>query len=166
MEKIWHHTFQKELDVTPDEHPMLIADAPLNPKANREKTTQIMFETFDAPAIYMCMQAVLPMYDCHTTGIVLDSGDGVTHAVPIYEGFPVHHAIHRLDLAGRDLTQSLSNLFVHNVTFSPSELDVMADIKESLCYVAPDFEQELRSSDFEKSYKLPDGQIIIVGSER
>ena len=109
MEKVWHHTFFNELRVNPAElHGVLLTEAPRNPRQNREKMVEVMFETFEAQNIYVAIQAVMSLYSAgRTTGLVVDSGDGVSHTVPIFEGFSLPHAVEKMEIAGRVVTDYL-----------------------------------------------------------
>jgi actin len=173
MEKIWHFTFYNDLRVNPSEHPILLTEPPLNPRKNREKMAEIMFETFNVPAMYVSMQAVLSLYASgRTTGLVVDSGDGVTHIVPIYEGFALTHAINRVDLGGRDITEYLRRLLRQRgySLVSSAEREIVRDIKEKLCYVALEPEKEMKLAEkvaeMQKEYVLPDGEKVVIGAER
>ena len=106
LEKIWHHVLYNELRVVPEEHPVLLIDQPLQPKTNREKTIEIMFETFNVPATYISMSAELALYaSARMSGVVVECGAGSTYAVPIYEGSVLLHAIMKMDVAGDDLSE-------------------------------------------------------------
>ncbi|KAF2897711.1 hypothetical protein ILUMI_08466 [Ignelater luminosus] len=168
MEKFWHHTFYNELRVAPEEHPVLLTEPPLNIREHREKMTQIMFETFNTPAMYIAIRPVLSLYASgRTTGFVFDAGEGMFFPVPIYEGTALQEAILRVEVTGSGLTDYLLKILTERgyslTTFAQRE--IVHDIQEKLCYVALDFEQEMTKS-VERSYKLPDGQVITIGNER
>jgi actin len=162
MEKLWHHLFYNELSAAPDEHAVLLSEAPMTPKTSRERTVQTMFETFNVPGCFLSPDACLALAASgRTAGLVLDVGEGTANSVPIYEGFALHTAIARADLAGHDLTQFLA------ASFPPDfSSQVVCGIKEKLCYVALDPEQEAEAGSPTQDYMLPDGQTVSVGNER
>ena len=170
MEKIWHHIFHHELRVAPENQEVLLTEIALNLKANRRKMSEIMFERFNTPAMYVAIQAVLSLYASgRTTGIVLDSGDGITHSLPIYEGYALRNASKKLDFAGRDLTDHLIKLFSERGYSFDTEREIVRDYKEKLCHVALDFVTELNNHkihQLDATYELPDGKVITPGDER
>jgi len=172
MEKIWHHCFYNELRIAPEEQPLLLTEDYFNPKADREKTTQIMFEHFNFPSLYLISPALLVLLASGSiTGVVLECGDEVTQIVPIYEGYTIPHGVERLDVAGCDLTNFLmKKLTERGYPLTTIDHEIVRDIKEKLSYVALDFQQEMKtaasSSKLERGYELPDGQIITIGNER
>lgn len=152
----------------------MLTEAPLNPRTNRDTAAQIFFETFNVPALFTSIQAVLSLYASgRTTGIVLDSGDGVSHAVPVYEGFAMPSSIRRIDVAGRDVTEHLQMLLRKSGTVfhTSAEKEVVRIIKEKTAYISLDpkrEEKEWASGGTAKSedYTLPDGSILKLGPER
>ena len=179
MERLWKQVYE-ELSADSSEHPVLLTEAPLNPRKNREKAAEIFFDVFSSPAVFFSAQAVLSLYASgRTTGVVLDSGDGVSHAVPVYEGFAVQNAIQRMDVAGRDVTEYLQILLrrAGYVFHTSAELEVVRQVKEAACYVAFNPVEEelsylsrphaLRNAGSQKNavYKLPDGKTIELGAE-
>lgn len=175
MERVWHHTYHQDLKTQSEDHPLLITEAPLNPRSNRDRMSQVLFEQFNVPCLYISVQAVLSLYASgRTTGVVIDSGDGVTHIVPVYEGFALPNSIKRLDIAGRDITENFAlqirKLSGFRLT-SLSELEIARLIKEKCCFISKDVDRDekLYSSlhnQERESYRLPDGQVIQLGMEK
>lgn len=171
MTEVWDYVFYNILRVSPQAQPVFLTEAALNPKKCREQMTEIMFEGFRTPAMYVAIQARMALYCTgRTTGIVLDIGDGVTHTIPIYQGYSLPHAVLRKDLAGRDLNSFLTVLLrKRGFNFvTGGEQEIVRHIKEEYCYVAFDknYEDNLPELPIERKYELPDGQIITIGRER
>ena len=173
METVWHHAFYNELCLAPEEHPILITEPPLNPKSNREKMIQIMFETFNCPATYVAIQGLLSLYASgRSSAFILDVGEGVAHTYSTSNGYSHINAIQRMSLSGCDLTGYLTKMLTEReYSFTTTaEWEIARDMKEKLAYVALDFEKEMKmaesSSAREKIYELPDGQIFALNEER
>lgn len=162
-----------------EEHPVLLTEAPLNPRRNRQQMAQVWFESLRAPALYWTAPAVLSLYASgRTTGVVLDVGEGVTHAVPVYEGLALRHSVTRSHVAGRDVTAALQKALLRSAGLhltTTAEVDYVRQIKQDVCYLTPTpllsssaAEEPLLSSSKEATsattqYQLPDGQVITLG---
>jgi len=164
MEKIWDYTFNNALRVDSSEYNVFLTEAPMNPRANREKMTELMFETFQVSGMYVAIQAVLSLYaNGRTTGCVVDSGDGVTHTVPVYEGFSIPHAVNKNFIAGRAITDYMNKLLNQDSICGEggSWRQIVRTMKEKTCFVSLNPEAELEkaksSNELTKSYELPDG---------
>ncbi|KAI3629340.1 hypothetical protein MIR68_012625, partial [Amoeboaphelidium protococcarum] len=113
MLHVWDHTFYERLKIDPKECKILLTEPPLNPLKNREKMVETMFEKYQFDGVYIAIQAVMTLYaQGLMTGVVVDSGDGVTHIVPVFDGFALPHLTRRLDVAGRDVTRYLIKLLL------------------------------------------------------
>lgn len=169
MEAYWQHCFFRYLRCDPEEHAVLLTEPPLNAPENREYTAEIMFESFNVPHLYIAVQAVLALAaswldgratdrtDNPLTGTVVDSGDGVTHIIPVVEGYAIGSAIKHIPLAGREVTHFLQQLLRDrpDVVLAPEDtMEVARRIKESLCYVCPDPAREYLKYDLDWAHGM------------
>lgn len=189
MELLWEHIYSKSnLNARMEEHPVLLTESPHNPTAHREQLAEIFFETFRVPALFVAPPAVLSLYASgRTTGVVLDVGEGVTHCIPVYEGYALPHSIVRSDLGGTDVTKRLQLLLRKSgLAFSTTaEVDFVSRMKEEVCYVSnvPTNEESdydmggnnnntggsgatAASASAKAQYQLPDGQVVNISNER
>jgi len=170
MEKVWQHCIFKYLRSEPEDHYFLLTEPPLNPPENREFTAEVMFETFNVPGLYIAVQAVLALAASWTskqvtnktlTGTVIDSGDGVTHVIPVAEGYVIGSSIKHIPLAGRTITQFIQQLHRERSENVPPalSLDVAKRVKETYSYVCPDLVKEYRKyeQEPEKWFKTYEG---------
>lgn len=145
----------------------------MNPLRNRSQMCEVMFERYNFGGVYVAIQAVLALYaQGLSSGVVVDSGDGVTHIVPVYESTVLNHLTKRLDVAGRDVTRNLIALLLRRgyALNRTADFETVRQIKEKLCYVSYDLALDQRLSEdttvLVESYTLPDGRVIKIGSER
>lgn len=174
MELLWDYAFFNQMKLpTTSGGKVLLTEPPMNPLRNREQMCEVMFEKYDFGGVYVAIQAVLALYaQGLSSGVVVDSGDGVTHIVPIYESVVLNHLTRRLDVAGRDVTRNLIDLlsrrgYAFNRT---ADFETVRQIKEKLCYVSYDLDLDTKlareTTTLVESYELPDGRTIKVGPER
>ena len=173
MQHLWDYTFNERLQIDPHEHKILLTEPPMNPTQNQKLILENMFEKYEFPAAKVSIQAMLVLYaQGLLTGVVVDSGDGVTHIVPVYEGTVPPTLIKRLNVAGRHITQYLIRLLqVRGYAFNRSaDFETVRQLKEKFCYIAYDLETErklaLETTVLMKNFTLPDGQVIKLGKER
>lgn len=175
MEHIWDYCFHNKLGLPADksDKQILLTEAAKNPLKNREKMGEIMFEKYGFGGVLFEYQALLTlMAEGQRTGAVLDAGDGVSHVIPVYEGLIQEPAIARLDVAGRHVTEYLIKLLMlRGYAFNSSaDFELVREIKEDLCYVSIDITKERKiakdTTVIDREYKLPNGDVIIVGRER
>ncbi|KAH8911636.1 actin-like protein [Coniochaeta sp. PMI_546] len=173
MAGLCDYIFREKLNINPAGRKILLTEPPMNPLSNRLEMCRVMFEVFNVEAVYVATQAVLALYaQGLTSGVVVDSGDGVTHIVPVYESVVLTHLTKRLDVAGRDVTRNLIALLTRRgyPLNRTADFETVRQIKEKLCYVSYDLELDKRLSEdttvLVESYTLPDGRVIRIGSER
>ncbi|KAI6654578.1 Actin-related protein 2-B [Oopsacas minuta] len=173
MKHIWDHTFYDEMKINPKECKVLLTEPPMNPTKNREKMVEVMFETYQFEGVYVAIQAVLTLYaQGLLTGVVVDSGDGVTHICPVFDGYSLPHLTRRLDVAGRNITEYLIKLLLlRGYAFNHSaDFETVRMMKEKLCYVAYNPHQETKlateTTVLVETYTLPDGRVVKIGGER
>ncbi|ETO10880.1 actin [Reticulomyxa filosa] len=159
---------KSELRIAPEEHPLLMTEVAFNPNANREKTTQIMFETFNVPAFYLAPQALLTLFSTGCpTGLAVETGDGVTTIVSVNDGTCLVRASSKIDIGGQDLTAFLIKLLIEKgCSFTTSaERGIVKDIKEKLCSVSSQYDEDMKTIK-DSSYELPDGNVLTIGNEK
>jgi len=173
MGYVWDYTFYERLKVETNGAKVLLTEAPMNPQKNREQMVSTMFEKYNFGGVYVAVQAVLVLYaQGLLTGVVVDSGDGVTHIIPVYEGFSLPHLVRRLDVAGSDVTRYLIKLLLlRGYPFNrTADFETIRQMKEAHCYVGYDLkiEEQLANETtvLVEEYKLPDGRVIRLGRER
>uniref|UniRef100_A0A9L0RM56 Actin epsilon 1 n=1 Tax=Equus caballus TaxID=9796 RepID=A0A9L0RM56_HORSE len=172
VEKIWHHSFYQVLRIAPEQHPLMVTEPPLNSMSVKDRMSQILFESFNVPALYLANQGVLSLYSSgQTSGTTIESGEGMTYIVPISDSCPLNQSTIQMDVAGQDLTlyllQQLSDSG-HSLV-STADREYVRDVKEKCCYVALDFDKEKEEASPPSSaqkYQLPDGREIHLGQER
>lgn len=175
MTALWDYTFHKKMGLPEDlsNHSVLLTEAARNPKKNKCKMAQVMFEKFGFGAVLFEIQALLSlMSEGHTSGLVFDAGDGVSHCIPVFEGIPLLDQVKRLNVAGRHVTDYLIKLLLlRGYAFNSSaDFETVREIKEKLCYVSYELDKDRKLAQettvVDKEYKLPDGNIIMAGRER
>eukprot|EP01059_Diplonema_ambulator_P021013 TRINITY_DN3499_c0_g1_i1.p1 TRINITY_DN3499_c0_g1~~TRINITY_DN3499_c0_g1_i1.p1 ORF type:complete len:443 (+),score=134.80 TRINITY_DN3499_c0_g1_i1:63-1331(+) len=182
MEKLWQHSIYKYLRCEPEEHAFMLTESPFNPPENREYTAEIMFETFGVSSLHIAVQAVLALaasWECKSakkagiakgelSGTVIDSGDGVTHIIPVSHGYVIQSGIKHIRLAGKDITKFIFDIIKEREVTHP-DVNMMLEcqrIKEQYCQVCPDLSKEFAKYDNEPEKYIKQWSGVIPKTKK
>jgi len=183
LEAIWDHIWSKELQASPSDLPALLTHPPSS--GDWSKMAEVLIEKMEVPALYLANKSVMALYGGgQMTGISVDSGHDTTYIVPSYQGNPIQEATLTLRLGGKQVTEQLMNLLLNGKYSFPddnfllwrkkkkskfnvtSKMEIIREMKEQHAYISTNYDKEMVEDSFpEKSIRLPDGNMIVMGKE-
>ncbi len=172
---VFNHIYSK-LEIKSEEikdHPVLVTEPILNPHYHRRQIAGVLFDNFNVPALCFGSQPILSLFASgHKSGVVLESGEGITQSCAVYEGYSIPHSFIRQDFAGRHVTEYLQTLLKRSgYSFNTTaEFEIVKRIKETLCYTimanTTNDEDRRRAETATTHYTLPDGTFITLKEEK
>ena len=168
-EKLFSHIFDAELHVDPEKRPVVLSEPVHNPDSSRRVITEVLYETFRVPSIYLGSAPSLALYNtCKTEGLAVDIGESFSQVAAIYEWTQMPQTLMRTDLAGAAVTRFFLKL-LKDASYhfsSPTGMALAQDIKESEGFVALDFDERMKEDTAPVDHEIAEDTTIPIGKER